>query len=441
MNKLENYFDRLWPICRSILGPGYRESLLILNEWVPMQKMTFPTGQKAFDWTVPKEWVIRDAYFIAPNGKKHAEFKKNNLHVLNYSAPFSGKLPLSELQKHLHSLPDNPDAVPYLTSYYRERWGFCLTHRERASLQDGEYQVRIDSELKDGFLEIGEAVLPGESDEEIFFSSYLCHPSLANNELSGPLVLAGLYEKIRSLTRRRFTYRFVLAPETIGAVCYLSARGAHLKNKMKAGYLLTCLGGGADFTYKLSRRADTLADRAARAVLTERGVHTVLPFDPSDGSDDRQYCSPGFDLPFGTVMRSMYGRYAEYHTSLDNKKYLDFAKLESSTDLLFEIVQALESNHVWKNTVMHGEPQLGKRGLYPSLGSQVRMEQEIKALLWLLNFADGQRDLLAIAEISRQPLSLLRAAAVTLSKAGLLVLQKFSPEPSLTGLSEKMGLS
>lgn len=418
--EFERYFDRLWPICRSILGPGYRESLSILSELIPMERLVFQTGQKVFDWTVPKEWVIRDAYFTGPDGLKRAEFKKNNLHVLNYSSPFRGTMTLAELDEHLYSLPEQPEAIPYLTSYYEERWGFCLSHSERKSLSPGNYKVVIDSELKNGFLEIGEAVLPGETSEEIFFSTYLCHPSLANNELSGPLVMASLYEKIKALPRRRYTYRFVVAPETIGAVCYLSLRGELLKNKMAAGYLLTCLGDQGKFTYKLSRRGDSLADRAARMVLMQHGSQNVIPFDPSDGSDDRQYCSPGFNLPMGTLMRSMYGRYPEYHTSMDNKKNISFEKFEGSADLAFEIVRALECNHVWKNTVMHCEPQLGARGLYPLLGSQVSLGQEMKLILWLLNLADGSRDLLKIAEESSLPLKILISVAAELSASGLL---------------------
>lgn len=424
--RMERYFDRLWPICRSITGPGYRESLDILSELMPTERLRFPTGRKVFDWVVPKEWSIRDAYFIDPQGKKRADFKQNNLHILNYSAPFRGTLSLSELRPHLYSLPDQPDAVPYLTSYYKERWGFCLTHRELNSLPEGKYTVLVDSELKEGHVEIGEAVLAGERKEEILFSSYLCHPSLANNELSGPLVLAFLYQGIKAMPKRRFTYRFTVMPETIGAICYLNKRGEHLKHRLIAGYQITCVGDAGKFTYKRSCRGDTLADRAACVVLRDLGEHEVVPFDPSAGSDERQYGSPGFNLPVGSLMRTPYGRYPEYHTSLDNKNFIRFAALEESLGAYVNIAEAIEANAVWRNTVARGEPQLGRRGLYPTLGSQKNIDRKTKAMLWLLNLADGTRDLLVIAEQSGQPIKLLIQLADELKQAGLLIESKIA---------------
>ena len=420
IKKMEADFDRLWPICRSITGPGYRESLDIFAQRMPMERHRFPTGKKIFDWTVPKEWVVRDAYLRDPQGKKRADFKSCNVHLVGYSTPKRARLKLSELKEHLHSLPELPKAIPYLTSYYKERWGFCLSHEELTSLPDGEYEVFIDSELKDGHVEIGEAVLPGESKEEILFSSYLCHPSLANNELSGPLVLVFLYEKIKAMPRRRYTYRFALMPETIGSLCYLSLRGAHLKKKLAAGFQMTCLGGPSHLIYKKSRRGNTLADRAAALVLRDQGKHEILEFDPSLGSDEQQYGSPGFDLPVGCLMRTMYGRYSEYHTSLDNKEFMTIESLERTLAAYVDLVHALESNRVWVNTSPYGEPQLGKRGLYPTLGSQKMLEDSLRGLLWLLNLADGSQDLLEIAERSGQPLRRLAESAERLSEAGLL---------------------
>lgn len=419
-DRLEAYFDRLWPICRSITGPGFRSSLDILSELIPHQRHQFKTGEKVFDWTVPNEWHAQDAYFVGPDGKRRAEFKTNNLHLLGYSAPFSGTLPLSEFKEHLYSRPDLPDAIPYLTSYYKERWGFCLTHRELSSLPEGDYSVHIDTTLAPGRVEVAEAVLTGETNREILFSSYLCHPSLANNELSGPLALAFLYERIAAMPKRRYTYRFAIVPETIGSLCYLRLRGEHLKKQMDAGFLLTCIGDPGRFTYKRSRRGHTLADRAVEAVLMDGRPHEVLRFNPADGSDDRQYCSPGFDLPVGSIMRTMYGRYPEYHTSLDNKNFIRFDALADSVQLCFDVVTALESNATWKNTIEYGEPQLGKRGLYATLGSQVAMEARLTTLLWLLNLADGSRDLLTIASESGQSISALTGLAAELSAAGLL---------------------
>jgi aminopeptidase-like protein len=418
--QLETLFDRLWPICRSILGPGYRESLDILAEHVPFERLRFGTGEKVLDWTVPKEWRIRDAYLVGPDGKRRAEFKRNNLHVLNYSVPFRGKLPLAELKKHLHTEPSLPDAIPYVTSYYKERWGFCMSQRELDSLPDGDYEVVVDSELVDGELVIGEAVLPGETKEEVFFSSYLCHPSLANNELSGPLALVALYRSLAARKSHRYTYRFILSAETIGTIAYLSKRGDTLKERAVAGFQMTCVGDPGAFTYKRSRRESSLADRAARIVLRDSGLpHSSVRFDPGDGSDERQYCSPGYDLPCGSLMRTMYGHYREYHTSLDDKSFISFASLAETVAIYEKVVDAIEANRVYRTLSPKGEPQLGKRGLYPQL-SHGGLEYGVKALLWLLNYADGTRDLLEIADLSGFRIAELDAAAKRARDQGLL---------------------
>ncbi len=420
VERMEWYFDRLWPICRSIAGPGYRESLDIVSKIMPTARLKFPTGQKVFDWTVPEEWLARDAYLIDPNGVKRAGFKVNNLHLLNYSIPFSGTLTLDELRPHLYSLPEQPDAIPYLTSYYKKHWGFCLTDNELRSLPEGRYHVVVDTELKPGHVEVGEALLPGETEEEILFSTYLCHPSLANNELSGPLVTAFLYESLAAMPRRRYSYRFVVLPETIGSICYLTARGDRLKKHLAAGYVITCVGIRDRFTYKKSRRGDSLADRAATTVLRDFGPHEIIDFDPYEGSDERQYCSPGFDLPVGSLMRTRYVRYPEYHTSLDNKTRIDFDALAGSVEAYKSIVAALEANVRWRNTVQRGEPQLGKRGLFSNLGAQKGLVERDRAMFWLLNLADGQHDLLSIAERSGQPIQTLIAVAEELKAAALL---------------------
>ncbi len=420
--ELEAYFDRLWPICRSITGPGFRQSLDILSEILPTQRLKFPTGRKVFDWSVPKEWVVRDAYLTDPSGKKRADFKANNLHLVNYSVPFQGKVSLKDLKPHLHSLPELPTAIPYLTTYFKEQWGFCLADEELRALPEGMYQVFIDTELKNGHVEIGEAVIEGETKEEVLFSSYLCHPSMANNELSGPLTLAFLYRKIQALPKRKYTYRFAVMPETIGAICYLTERGEHFRKNLLAGYQLTWLAALQPFTYKKSRRADSLADRAASVVMRDAGeIHETLPFNPSMGSDERQYCSPGFNLPVGCLMRGRYLASSEYHTSLDNKSFIRFEALEGSVNLCADLVRAIESNETFKNTVKFCEPQLGRRGLYPSTGGKKSgLPDKQAAMLWVLNFADGTRDLLKIAEESGQLLKNLIEAAGELSAAGLL---------------------
>ena len=399
-SNIEKIFDRLWPINRSLMGPGYRESLDILSEVMPMTRHVFKTGDRVFDWTVPREWHATQAYFIDPNGKKHADLSINNLHLLGYSIPFKGKLPLEELKKHLHTLPDMPKAIPYVTSYYNERWGFCISHEELLTLPEGEYEIVIESNLYPGDLLIGESVLIGSSDEEVLFSSYLCHPSMANNELSGPLGLIFLYKLIESLPNRHYTYRFAISAETIGTIAYLSMIGKHLKEKMVAGYQMTCIADSGNFTYKRSRQRESLADKAALQALKESALdYSVVDFEPQDGSDERQYCSPGFNLPHGSLMRTQYGKFKEYHTSLDNKEFISFSSLEKSIQMYFNIVKILESNFKWKNIVEYGEPQLGKRGLYPTLGAPV-MHDHVKAMMWLINYADGTNDLIDIAGIS-----------------------------------------
>ena len=417
---LEDYFDALWPICRSIMGEGYRQSLDILSKLVPFQRLKFSSGKKVLDWTVPQEWVVRDAYFIDPLGQKHAHFKTNNLHLINYSSPFSGTLPLTELRQHLHSLPNQPQAIPYLTSYYAPRWGFCISHNELQSLPDGMYQVVVDTEFKPGRIEVGEVVLPGRSSKEVLFSTYLCHPSMANNELSGPLVMSLLYQKIAQIPERRFTYRFVILPETIGAICYLQKRGRHLKKRLIAGYQISCVGDPGAFTYKLSRNGNTLADRAAQTFLqTQAGTKTIA-FNPAEGSDERQYCSQGFDFPIGSLMRTPYGKYPEYHTSLDNKDFISFDALAGSVSAYQEIVQVIENNFLWKSKVVYGEPQLGKRGLLRSLSTKALLDDEGVAFWWILNFADGAKDLFDIAERSKIKFSVLCSAASRLEVAGLI---------------------
>lgn len=420
-NRLERRFDRLWPICRSISGPGFRASLDILREIVPFEDLAFASGERVLDWTVPDEWTPRAAWLLDPAGRRFVDFAQNNLHLLGYSQPFRGRISLDALREHLYTLPEQPEAIPYLTSYYKPRWGFCLTHREYLGLAPGEYEVCVDTELRPGRLVVGEAVLPGSSDREVLFSSYLCHPSMANNELSGPLVLAHLYERVAAMPARRYTYRFVIGAETIGAIAYLSRRGEHLRRHLDAGFQMTCLGDPGAFTLKTSRRADTLADRAAATALRDRGTFRTERFDPSDGSDERQWCSPGFDLPVASVMRTMYGKYPEYHTSLDDKRCVSFDAMAESIEAYVDIVGVLESNAFWRSTSPYGEPQLSRRDLYGGVGSQKRMPLEDKAIFWALNLADGRHDMIAIAERAGLPFAAVRSACEVLECSGLVV--------------------
>ena len=418
---LAKYFDRLWPLLRSITGEGVRRTHDILSELIPLDRLEVPSGTVAFDWTVPREWVVRDAYVIAPDGRRMLDVHEHTLRLVNYSVGFRGRLSRAELQAHLHSLPELPDAIPYVTSYYAPRWGFCLTERERAALPEGTYEVVVDAEHVNGSLTIGEAVLPGEEPDEVLLSTYTCHPSLANNELSGPLVTALLYQRLAAWPRRRLTYRFVYLPETIGSLVYLSQRGEHLRRRLVAGYVVTCVGMAGRFTYKRSRRGASLADRAAEHVLkTTPGVDAlVLDFFPDRGSDERQYCSPGFDLPVGSLMRAMYGSYPEYHTSLDDRRLLSFEAMAETIDVYAAILRVLDASARYRNLIPHGEPQLGRRGLYPTLGTRGGTAWT-SAIMWLLNFSDGHHDLLTIAEKSGHDMVLLESAARQCEGAGLL---------------------
>jgi aminopeptidase-like protein len=417
---LEWYFDRLWPLPRSLTGAGVRRTHEILGELLPLQQIEIPSGRSVFDWTVPQEWVVREAYVVAPGGRRLLNFADNNLHLVGYSVPFCGRLSRAELDTHLHSRPDLPSAIPYVTSYYTPNWGFCVSDAERQALPEGEYDVVVDTDLIDGSMTLSECVLQGETEHEVLISANTCHPSLASNELSGPLVAAFLYRRLAELPRRRLTYRFVFLPETIGAITYLHLRGDHLRERLVAGYVLTCLGDAGQFTYKRSRQGNSLADRAAQHVLgrVDEGAE-ILDFFPQ-GCDERQYCSPGFDLPVGCLMHTMYWRYPEYHTSLDNKDFISLPAMVETIDVCLEICRTLESDCRYRCLVPFGEPQLGKRGLYPNIGGANEKEARLRTQAWLLNLSDGRHSLLDIAERSGEAMSALAEAAKVCVAAGLL---------------------
>jgi aminopeptidase-like protein len=414
------YFDRLFPLLRSLTGQGVRQSLDILGELMPLQRIEVPSGTRVFDWTVPKEWVVREAYLEGPDGKRIVDVRDNNLHLLNYSMGFRGEMSREELDVHLFSRPDMPDVIPYVTSYYAPRWGFCMSERMRESLPQGRYRAFIDADHIDGSMSLGEVVLKGETDREVLLTSDICHPSLGNDELSGPLALAFLYRRIAAWPRRRLTYRFVFHPETIGSIAYLASTGDHLKRLCVAGYVLTNVGAAAPFRYKRSRRGDSLADRAAEQVLTERwrDTHQVRDFAPT-GSDERQYCSPGFNLPVGVLSRTP-DHYPEYHTSLDNRDFVSFDALAEAVDAHETMCRVLDANACYRNLQPHGEPQLGRRGLYHMLGRAGPPEQMTEALLWVLNLSDGSSDLLAIAKRSGISFDQVADAAAAALKAELL---------------------
>jgi aminopeptidase-like protein len=420
--RMHDLAAELFPITRSLAGPGFRETLDILERTAgPLDRHRFATGERVFDWVIPREWSVRDAWIRAPDGRLVVSLADSNLHVVSHSAPVHASLALDDLQAHLHSLPDEPAAIPYRTSYYREDWGFCLSERVRRALRPGRYEVLIDAELTPGRVELGEVVIEGESDAEVLFSTYCCHPSMANNELSGPVLCAHLAALLRERPERpRLTYRFLFMPETIGAIAYLSRFGERLRQALVAGYVVTCVGDPGPFTYKRSRRGDSLADRVAEHVLQHSGApNTVIDFAPS-GSDERQYCSPGFDLPVGSLMRSMYCTYPEYHTSLDDLTLVTPAALAESLAMYVRLVDVLEVDETLQTTVPFCEPHLSSRALYPAIGGGLAGQQRVHDTNWLLNLCDGSVDLLAVADRAGRPMWELGPLATTLREHGLL---------------------
>jgi len=413
---LHDLVARLYPLPRSITGDAVRETLRIIAEHVPVTTTEVPSGTPVLDWTVPKEWNLRDAY-IARDGERIVDLHASNLHVVGYSVPVDARLARDELLPHLHSLPDQPDVVPYRTSYWQERWGFCVPHRLVESLPDGFYDVRIDATLADGALTYGEVTLPGEVDDVVLVSTHTCHPSLANDNCSGLAVATALAATLAGV-ERRYTYRFVFAPGTIGSIVWL-ARNEDVAARVRHGLVLSNLGDGGAFTYKRSRRGNAGIDRAAAHVLSGYEGSTVVDFSPY-GYDERQYCSPGFDLPVGSLSRTPWGRYAQYHTSADDLSFVEPKQLEGSLLTALEIVDVVERDATYVNLSPKGEPQLGRRGLYSSLGGDPHAREREIALLWVLNQSDGARSLLDIAERSRLPFATVADAAEALLAAGLL---------------------
>lgn len=398
-NQMYELCKELFPINRSLSGEGVRETLRILQRENPeIEIYSIKSGTEVFDWTVPDEWNCKEAYIITPDGKKICDYSVNNLHLVQYSTPQEIEIDLDKLQEHLYSLPELPEAIPYVTSYYKPRWGFCISHKERQNLKPGKYKVVIKSELKKGVLNYADLVIPGESEDEIFFSTYICHPSMANNELSGPALATFLAKYIKSLDKRRYTYRFVFAPETIGSLIYLSRHLEHLKKRVKAGFILTCVGDDRNYSYLASRYGNTLADKVAINVLKyEIGTFKEYSY-LQRGSDERQYCAPGVDLPVCSVMRTKYNEFPEYHTSLDNLDLISPKGLQGSFDVYTKIIDILENNFYFKTTTI-GEPQLGKRGLYPSMTTNHTDYSEAFLYRNFLAYADGTNDLIDIANI------------------------------------------
>lgn len=414
---LHRFATELYPICRSITGEGIRQTLALIQARIPLRTTDVPTGTQVFDWTVPKEWNIRDAFIKGPDEKRVVDFRQHSLHVMNYSTPVRATLPLTELKPHLFTIPEHPDWIPYRTSYYQENWGFCLSHNQMLALKDGNYEVCIDSTLEAGRLTYGEFYLPGRSKEEVLISCHACHPSLANDNLSG-LTVATFLAQFLSGRDLRYSYRFLFIPGTIGAITWL-AQNRETAGRIRHGLVLTCIGDAGGFHYKKSRRGNAEIDRAAAHILRYSGEPAeILEFSP-DGYDERQYCSPGFNLAVGCLMRSVWGKFPEYHSSADNLDFIRPQQLARSLRVCAGILDVLEDNRQYRNLSPFCEPQLGRRNLYRPVGGNAP-GQEISARLWVLNLSDGEHSLLDIAERSGLPFSTISDAAELLSQNGLL---------------------
>lgn len=414
--RMRRRMERLYPLCRSITGEGVRATLAILGETVPVALSEVPSGTTVFDWTIAEEWNPRAAWIADTSGRRLVDFAEHNLHLVSYSTPVRARMTKAELLPHLHTLPDRPDWIPYRTSYYARDWGFCLTQRQLDALGDGPFDVVVDTTIAPGHLTYGEVVVPGESDEEVLITSHVCHPSLVNDNLSGLTVATELADWLARLPRRRWTYRFLFAPGTIGSITWLSRNAARIP-RLRHVLVLTGLGGGGPLVYKQTRHGDRPIDRIAGHVVRAHGgeLRGYSPY----GYDERQFNSVGFDLPAGRLTRTPHGEYPEYHTSADNLSFVTDAELAESLAALTEIVGVMEGDACYTNLSPYGEPQLGKRGLYPTMGGTTASEL-VMAMLWTLAYADGSTSLLEVAERAGLPFARIRQAADDLLRGGLL---------------------
>jgi aminopeptidase-like protein len=408
----------LYPICRSITGNGVRETLRGIGKLIPLTTQEVATGTQVFDWMVPKEWNIRDAYIKDGQGRRVIDFKRSSLHVLNYSTPIYKKIALEELRGHMYSLPEHPDWIPYRTSYYKEDWGFCISHNELAALNDEEYEVCIDTSLENGQLTYGEYFLPGRSSDEVLISCHICHPSLCNDNLSGIALVTFLASHLSALSLK-YSYRFLFIPGTIGAITWLSLN-EEKSSKIRHGLVAACVGDAGRPTYKRSRRGDAEIDKAAAHVLSHSGEsYEILDFSPY-GYDERQFCSPGFNLPIGSLTRTPHGRFPQYHTSADNLDLVAPEHLADSFRIYLGVLSVLENNARYVNLNPKCEPQLGRRGLYSAIGGSPQSKSQELAMLWVLNQSDGEHSLLDISERANLPFDIIRSTADLLRGHGLI---------------------
>ncbi|WP_282170093.1 DUF4910 domain-containing protein [Ruegeria atlantica] len=417
---LHSQLVRLYPICRSITGPGVRETLSLIGEHIPLSVTEVPSGEPVLDWHVPKEWTIRDAWVADASGNRVIDFQKHNLHIVSYSRPVHTRMSLSELKPHLHSDPSNPEWIPYRTGYYAENWGFCLPHRDLEAMQEGEYEVVVDATLEDGSLTYAECVIPGQTKDEILLSVHICHPSLANDNLSSIVVATELARRLLEGPQPQHTLRVLFIPATIGSITWL-ARNTATVDRVKHGLVLANLGDPGAFHYKKSRRDDTEINRAVRLVIQDQPDHKMLEFEPY-GYDERQFCSPGFDMPMGCFSRTPYASFPEYHTSADNPEFVRPEALEDSLTRLEKVIDILERDKKFMNLNPKGEPMLGRRGLYDAIGGRSDSKEQQMALLWVLNYSDGDHSLLDIAERSQLGFDRVARAAEILLQHGLLVI-------------------
>ena len=420
------YLEKLYPICRSITGNGFRTSLKILGNKIDLRIFKFKSGTRVLDWIVPKEWNIDDGYIITPSGKKIADFKKHSLHVVNYSEPINKKIKFIDLKKRLFFLKELPNAIPYVATYYKRFWGFCLNYKDYSKLKEGNYKVHIKSTLKNGYLEYSDTILKGKSKKQILLSSYLCHPQMANHELSGPLAMMVIYDYLKQTGPHYYSYRFLICPENIGSAAFLHKNKKNIKKDILAGFILNFLASGKNFTYKKSRIGNSLSDKAAINVLKNLPQKLIINNFTPEGSDERQFCSPGFNLPIGVISRDDFNNFKEYHTSLDDISKFNYKTFYESIEKILDILETIELNFIPRSTVLYGTPHFSRRNskLYHKIFYERKKKSKTKSMLEILNVAEGKLDLLDIANDKNFSLLEMKEIIATMLEEKIILLKK-----------------